>query len=326
LDTTQPPEVVLEQVAPCRDGAVARAELKSALAPAVAPGAEWKIRARFARSAGHVTAHGDVVNADGVTVASRSLTTDGADCASLAKGLGVWASLVLDTEVERAKASTPADIDDDPLVGPAAARSTSLWPTTTPPDPIPPEADVFLSHAKDKRTVELGLETFVMGGTGNGVLVGPSLYGIFEAAHGFFLRPTLLAGHSIGQLSQSAEAPATFVGSRFDACARLPGMYLEHRGMQLDLCGGGELGFSQVDSGSIAAGPTGSVPSPTQPFLALGPSFGLRGELGSSLSATLRGVADLSLLHDEVLRADGTPEPPSLFAWRAEVGLSWSVR
>ncbi len=267
-----------------------------------------------------------MVDADGVAVASRSLTTDGAVCASLAKGIGVWASLVLDAEVERAKSALRAESPDDPLAGPPAARSTSLWPTTAPPEPIPPEADVFLSHSRDKRTVELGLETFVMGGTGGGVVVGPTLYGIFEAAHGFFLRPTLLAGHSIGQLSQSAVAPATFVGSRFDACARLPGMYLERRGMQLDLCGGGEIGFSRVDSGVVAEGPPGSNPNLTQPFLALGPSFGLRGELGSSLSATIRGVTDLSVLRDEVLLSNGRSETPPLFAWRAEVGLSWSLR
>jgi len=326
LDSTRPPQVVVEQVALCRDPLATGDELRAALAPAAAPDGAWVVRARFERSGGQLTVHGDVVNAAGVAVASRALSGSGNACASLARGLGVWASLVLDAEVDRARTAPAASPPDDPLAGPPASRSTTLWPTSPPPDPRPPESDLFLSHSKDKRTVELGLDAFVMGGTGSGAVIGPSVYGIFEASHAFFLRPALLVGHSVGDLSPSGQAPATFLGSRFDACARLPGLYLDQRGLQLDLCGGAEVGFSQIDGGVVAAGPPGSSPSQTMPFFALGPSFGLRGELGSSLSAVVRGVTDISFLREDVYLASGGEVTPPLFAWRAEVGLSWSVR
>jgi len=325
VDSTRPPQVVLEPAVPCADAAAVQVELDKVLARARAPGPDWKVRARFEAATGHVTVYGEVVDAEGHPVASRTLSTGGTSCASLAKGLGVWASLVLDAEVDRARpASSPASLAEDPLAAPPAARSTeSLWPTARPPEPRSPEADMFLEHTKQERTVELGLESFVMGGTGGGAIVGPAAFGVFEAAHGFFLRPSILVGHSIE--TGSEETPATFLASRFDACARLPGMYRQGRGLQLDLCGGAEVGFSIVDSGLIANSPPGSSSNTTLPFLAVGPSFGLRGELGSSLSAVVRGVADISFLRDVVSFGDAQVTP-SILVGRAEVGLSWALR
>jgi hypothetical protein len=324
LENAQAPQVVVEDLAPCRDAAAARAELESALAATRAPGSSWRVKARFEKAGARVVAHGSVVDADGVTVADRALTNKGTECASLARGLGLWASLVLDAEVDRAKASAPPAAVEDPLAAPPAARASNVLPEVNPDDRRPPEADLFLSHSRGERTVELGVDSFLMGGTGGGTVLGPSLYGVFEASHGFFLRPALLVGHSIGGLSPTGEASGTFLASRFDACARLPGMYLEHRGMQLDLCGGGDLGFSRVD-GSVAleGGPNASR---TLPFIGLGPSFGVRGELGNSLSATIRGVTELSVLQDQVTLANGTHIGAGYFAGRAEVGLSWSLR
>jgi len=321
VDSTRPPHIVVEQVAACRDGVVARAQLEEALAPALAPGPSWMVRAKFERAGGRLSIHGDVIDADDVTVASRTLSTHGTDCASLAKGLAVWASLVLDAEVDRAKA-TPAGGDTSPspvpVVAVAGARpEESAWPESHAPDPHegrPADADLFLKHAKEERTVELGLSSFVMGGTGGGAIVGPAAYGIFETAHGFFLRPTLLGGHTVGGLSATAEAPATYLGSRFDACARLPGLYREGRGLSIDLCGGAELGFSLLDVG-------GSVP-----YAALGPSVGIRGELGTSLSAIVRGVGNVSLIRDGVMPSNGPEVAPAIFGGRAEVGLSWTLR
>jgi hypothetical protein len=324
LDSAQAPQVVIVEAAPCRDAAGARAELVTSLAPATAPGGSWQVKVQFTRSGKQLTGRGDVVNAQGVSVATRSIATRGSECTSLARGIAVWASLVLDLEVERARAAAPDVIPDVPPDDPGAAQTTSLWPTTAPAEPVPPEASTFLRHGASQRTVELGLETFVMGGTASGVVVGPTAYGVFETSHGIFLRPTLLAGHSIGQLT--AVAPGTFVGSRFDACFRLPGMYLDERGIQLDLCGGGELGFLRVDSGVVPHGAPGTDPTPTQAFLAVGPSLDLRGELGSSLSAVLRGVADANLLGDSVALANGGTATSSLLVWRAEVGLSWRLR
>jgi hypothetical protein len=286
LENAQAPQVILDDASSCRDASAVEAALDASLAATLAPRSAWKVRARFERAGARVVVHGSVVDAEGVIVADRTLSNDGDECASLAKGLGVWASLVLDAEVDRAKSAPGPSAVDDPLAAPPAARSTSLWPVNPPEEKRPPEADLFLRHSSGERTVELGVDSFLMGGTGGGTILGPSIYGVFEAQHGFFLRPALLVGHSIGGLSPTAEAAATFVASRFDACARLPGMYIEHRGMQLDLCAGADIGFSRVDNDVLLAGLSGASPSRTLPFFGVGPSFGLRGELGNNLSAT----------------------------------------
>jgi hypothetical protein len=328
LDATRPPQIFIEQVAPCRDAAAAQAQLKDALAPALAPSASWTVRARFQRTGGRLVVKGDVIDGDDVTVATRTLSTSGSDCASLAKGLAVWASLVLDAEVERAKPQEP-EVPAAPPAPPPQLPDASVWPGSQPAEPRSSDQDLFLAHSREQRTVELGLSTFVMGGRGGGAIIGPAAYGIFETAHGFFLRPTLLGGHSVGGLTATTEAPATFLASRFDACARLPGFYREGRGLQLDLCGGAELGFSRLDSGVVANAGTGAAGgggNSTLPFVGLGPSLGLRGELGASLSAIIRGVAELSLLRDSVTVVGGSVVTPPLVSGRAEVGLSWSLR
>jgi len=318
LDSTRPPQIVLEEVVACHDAAAARAELRSALGLSLAPAAGWTVTARFIREGGHLSIDGEVSDPSGAGVAHRLMSGDGALCAGLAKAVGVWASLVLDTEVERAKHATE-EPPVGPVVAPPAARSTGLWPDTDPNARHSPEEDVFLRHEQEQRTIEVGLESFLMGGTGGGPVLGPAVYGIFEVGHGIFVRPTFIVGHSVGTIP--ASAPATFGGVRLDACARLPGYYREHRGLQLDLCIGGETGFSELDSREAALG------SPTTlPFLALGPSFGLRGELGNSLSATIRGVTEVSFLRDPVTLTSGQSVIPGILVGRAEVGLSWALR
>jgi hypothetical protein len=321
VDSTRPPQIVVEEVADCRDAAAARAEIASALAPASAPGVGWTVKARFTRDRAHLTVGAAVVDATGVRVAERVMSTDGTLCAGLAKAVGVWASLVLDTEVDRAQhagedVAPPAPLSVPP---PPAARETNLWPDVDAAEKHSPEEDVFLHHAQGERTIEIGLQSFLMGGTGGGPVLGPALYGIFEAAHGIYLRPTLMLGHSVGSATTSAEG--TFVGARLDGCARLPGYYRERRGLQLDLCAGAETGFSQLDPGVALMGSSSVLP-----FVAVGPSFGIRGELGNRLSATIRGITEVSLLRDEVSMVDGARAGSSLFVGRAEVGLSWAIQ
>jgi hypothetical protein len=323
LDSAASPQVVLEELAACTDAETARAELDAALKQPGTVGRSWVLHVRFDRQDGHLVGEGKVVDGHGGTVAKRSLSTPGSECASVAKAIGVWASLVLDAEDDRRRATAAATpTSEDPLSGVPAARATDLWPL--PPDKPPPEAATFLRHDKSERTVELGLASFVMGGTGGGAIVGASPFGVFETAHGFFLRPAFFIGHSAGNFSTGLDAPATFIGSRFDACARLPGMYREHSGIQLDLCLGTEFGFSRLDDGDVPASASSS--NPTLPFVAVGPAIGMRGELGSNLSAIVRAVGELSLLRDGVALAEGGYLSPPLAAGRAEVGLSWSLR
>ena len=133
-------------------------------------------------------------------------------------------------------------------------------------------------------------------------------------AAGWFLRPALLAGGTVFKILPENKAEATLGAARFDACKRIPGNYLDKRGIQVDICAGPEAGVVNLQG----------APSPTTlPYLAAGPSMDLRGELASDLSVLVRGVAELNILP---ATADGGTVNPSLFVGRVEVGVSWRLR
>ena len=79
--------------------------------------------------------------------------------------------------------------------------------------------------------------------------------------------------------------------------------------MQLDLCGGADVGAMRASGRTIA-------------FFAPGPAIALRGELASELSAELRGVALFNVTRVSELDAQGA----SLIAGRAEFALTWRLR
>ena len=64
----------------------------------------------------------------------------------------------------------------------------------------------------------------------------------------------------------------------------------------------------------------------TLPYLDLGPSIGLRGELGSRLSAVLRVVAGVNLLRSSFVDLSGASELPPLAEGRLELAFSWDMR
>jgi hypothetical protein len=311
LDVPEPPKIVLEQPAPCSDGQKAAETLRRALAPSLAPRPAWTVSVRFERTATHLSAEGEITDELGAPVAHRGMKQDSGECSALARAVGVWASLVLDAEMERASSAPPPPPVPGRRTAPLAeAPSPSpeqLWPAPAPQEKPQPEARLLLAHPEGERTIEVGLTSFLMGGTGSGIVAGPSAFAVFEVGRGWFLRPTVAIARTLEDLSPSSHA--TWAAARFDACGRVPGFYLERRGIQLDICGGAEGGVLDGSSWVL-------------PFAAVGPSMGLRGELGGDLSAMVRAVAEVNLL-----RNTSTPGvDPDLFVGRAEVGLSWRIR
>jgi hypothetical protein len=258
------------------------------------------------QGAGGLRAEGEITDATGAPVAHRSVERSEPECVGLARAIGVWASLVLDAEVERAKAApTP----------PPPPPVSEGWPAPAPPPEKPsPETELFLAHAPGERQIEIGAASFVMSGTGTGLLAGGSLFVVDEVAAGWFLRPALLAGGTVFQILPEDQAEATFGAVRFDACKRIPGNYLERRGIQVDLCAGPEAGVLNLQGGPAPA---------TLPYLAAGPSVALRGELASDLSVMVGGAAELNILGQT---ADGGTVNPSLWIARVELGVSWRLR
>jgi hypothetical protein len=266
---------------------------------------------RVTRDTRELHATGEIVDAAGAPVAHREIDRQGTECAGLGRAIGVWASLVLDAEVQRAQ-------DEAPVPRPPAPAPDPGWPAPAPPPEKPsPESQLFLAHPAEERDVELGAASLVMTGTGAGMIAGGTLFGVSEVGAGWFLRPSLIAGRTVTEVSSGSGVYATLGAGRFDACKRIPGNYLESRGLQLDICAGPEVGFLTV------AGASGGSPSQTLPLLALGPSIDFRGELGNALSVLVRGVADLNVLPEST--SDGLVTEAILVA-RAEVGLSWRLR
>jgi hypothetical protein len=319
LDAPEPPQIVFELPAPCGDAARAEQAFRAALAPSVAPGHAWKVTMRVAREKGELRAAGEITDGAGAPVAHRTIDRQaghaGGECAGLGRAIGVWASLVLDAEVQRA-------IEEAPLPAPPApahpsAPEPEAPPTEPPPEKPSPESEFFLAHSKEERDLEVGAASLAMSGTGTGMIAGGTIFEISEVGGGWFLRPSLGLGRSVTQIvAGDPGAYATFGAGRFDACKRIPGNYLDQRGLQLDICLGPEVGFLHFD-------PTAGLAAQTLPLLALGPSINFRGELGNALSVLVRGVADVNFL--ATTTADGLVSEALLIA-RAEVGLSWRLR
>ena len=331
LDVPAVPTIVLERPAPCADANRAEELLKRALAPALAPRGAWTVTARFSRSGGSISVEGEITDEVDAPVAHRVITEPGSECSSLARAVGVWAALVLDAEVDKAEqaAAEPPPPPPPPPVNP-------------PPQEKPaPEHPLPLTTSANDRSLELGATILIMDGEGSGVLAGPALLVIAEVGRGWFLRPSVFVGRSLQTLSE--DVYATLVGARVDACGRIHGFYIDRHGIQLDLCGGAEIGFQHFDAPSTyMSSPTPGLP--TLPLLALGPSASLRGELGAGLALVLRGTVELNILEDgfayqqaastgavEVVTASPPPQGavtvyPSLVAGRGELGLTWQLR
>jgi hypothetical protein len=276
-------------------------------------------------------AEGEITGENGSVVAHRTLSGAPGDCDALARAVGVWASLVLDTERARsgssdspAPATAVASPGAAPELGVADSHPEITWPAPAVLEKPSPEHDWYL-HNDDERTLELGVGAFLMAGTGANTVAGASPYLVVEAGHGVFLRPSLAIGQSVAPLASPTELRATWGAARFDACLRLPGLYTRHHGIQLDTCGGADLGFTH-----FGAAPPGTAGTPvsvvTALFASIGPSLELRGELGGSMAVALRGVAGLNVVRAGFEDGTGAQVEAPLWSGRIELALSWRLR
>ena len=140
-----------------------------------------------------------------------------------------------------------------------------------------------------------------MAGAGAGAMAGASPYAIIEAGHGIFLRPALAFAEALPALNTPPIVRALWLAARFDTCLRLPGLYTRNQGMQLDMCGGADVGLLDdvTDDHTI-------------PYVSLGPSI--------FLSATIRGVAGVNVTS----QTSGDIFQP-LWSGRLELAFSWKV-
>lgn len=317
MDSTEPPRIVLQAQDACVDVDGARGALNDGVGPARAPSAGWILTVRLTRGDGRrLQGVGDLQDASGATIAHRELgqPDSRAGCPGLTRAMGVWAGLVLETEVEKASALTSEPVPSIAAeAGPVEA--TSGWPPPAKPEPASPEHDWYLHH-DEGRSLELGAGAFLMSGSGGGALAGPLVFAVVETGHGIFLRPSIAFGETLTSLPPSDVHSAMWGAGRLDACLRLPGLYTKNHGMQLDVCGGADGGVTHIES----------ITPSDLPYFAVGPSVGLRGELGSRLAATLRAVAGIAVVRGTYTDLEGNTQLPPLATARVELAFSWDMR
>jgi hypothetical protein len=165
--------------------------------------------------------------------------------------------------------------------------------------------------------LELGAGAFFMAGGGSGSYAGVTPFLVDEIASGVFLRPSVLVGGSL-----ATNVSSTFFGGRLDVCARLPGRYASRNGIQLDLCGGPDVGVSFVSAGTLPGNPPSDK---ALPYVNLGPSVDLHGEVGS-LAVLLRGVVGINIAQEGYADVTGKQVDVPALAGRLELDFSWGLR
>ena len=195
------------------------------------------------------------------------------------------------------------------------AEPVAAWPAPALEEKASPEHDWYLHH-DEGRALELGAGLFLMTGAGGGAIAGPTAFVVVEAGHGLFLRPSVAFGESLTSLPPSDVKASTWGAGRFDTCLRMPGLYTRHHGMQLDVCGGTDIGATSIQSTN----------STTLPYWDVGPSINLRGELGGRLSAVLRAAAGANILRGAFKDQNGDTEQVPIGNVRLELAFSWDVR
>lgn len=311
----------------CPDADRAEAAIRDALASTSGAGYKLVVKVRFDATGTRVVAELD--GPDGA-LSHRELQTSGRRCESLARGAGVWAALALDAEHTRtiqAAARAKADSDEAARASKALRTAHAMTPTAgggpsttdnaleaTDGDDAAavaararnaakPTTDAAAPTVQRPPLLDVGVSSTMSTGYGSGAspVVGADVFAQIALRPGVFLRPAL--GFGAGMTN-----PTSVGRGRVDACLRIPGNYIESRGLELDTCLGMELGGVRAPN-NLGVQETRFIFTP-------GPALALRGAMTRALSIEIRGTFGFNIpLNYEA----------DLLNLRAEIGLTWAV-
>jgi hypothetical protein len=167
------------------------------------------------------------------------------------------------------------------------------------------------------RPVSLGATTFLLAGIGSGGIVGGSAFLTDGLGQDVFVRFSASAGQSPAEIMR-----ITWAAAGLDTCLGIPGNYASGSGLELNLCGGAEAGFTSIAAGVF---PSNSIARQTLAHINLGPRVELRAELGPRLAILLRVALGLNVARDSFVDATGQRVDPSLGTSRVDLGFSWAL-
>ncbi|MDF2697129.1 MAG: hypothetical protein K0S65_5512 [Labilithrix sp.] len=314
-------EAVLVASSECSDHARAEAMLATSLAPSRGPrhstekDAHWRLTMSVTVAApGIKSADAQIQDDRGRVVAERTVSdrTTGS-CVALARAVGAWAQIVLDDELVRehedAERRERESSLPPPETRPIRTTSTSVpndadadAGSLTPTDRAPPEG----------RTFEIGTMLFLRNGAAaTGGMFGVSPFVTVSFAEKWVVRPSFMYGTSTSRVppDESNSENLSSMGGRLDVCRRMPGNYLDHRGMEFDACLGG-------DAVSVWSGRDSTVRG------TLGPSVVLRGEIGHGFGLEIRTMVGVNLSRARFMDS----EELAPFVAAAELGASVRFR
>lgn len=317
-------DTVIAREADCSDRARAEAALSKALAAARGPkrskeaasaDQRWRLDMQVVTSApGIKSADAQIRDDTGRVVAERTVSDRAASgaCTALARAVGAWAQIVLDDELvrahedaEKATKPEPEPPESRPIVM-TTSRPRKRSGTDTEADDITPKPET----EQTVRTFEIGTTLFLRNGVAaTGGIFGASPFITIGFSKIWVLRPAFLVGTSTSKVppDQSKSDNVSAVGGRFDFCRRLPGNYLDRRGVEVDACAGGDVMHISSDLSSAWRA-------------SLGPSAIVRGELGN-FGLEFRGVVGANLLRGGFVGGDAP-----YFVAGAELGGSVRFR
>lgn len=321
-------EPVIEAKADCSDRDRAQAALVAALQAARGPRrssssssssaassqAKWRLDMNVSATAPGIRAADARIRDDsGAVVAERTVSDKSqGSCVALARAVSAWAQIVLDDELVRAHDDAERAHPDRELPESRPIVMTTSRPTVPDADNPSPFSSTE-SKEPVARMYEVGTMLFLRNGAApTGGMFGVAPFATVSFSERWVIRPSLAIGTSTSRVppDQSNSVNIYMFGGRLDLCGRMPGNYIDHRGIEFDICAGGDA--ARVWSNRATAF-RGSV----------GPSGVLRGEIGQNFGLEFRTMVGVNLARS----ADGfgdTDLPP--FVAAAELGASVRFR
>lgn len=288
-----PIEVVIDAAADCSDRERAASALAASLAAARGPRRSprrtwWLLQVQVTGAgAGVKAADARIWDDAGHLVAERSVSdkTNGS-CSALVRAVSAWTQIVLDDEMVRGQqepgAPPPAPAPTTPVQAPASSSSSGMSST----DGVIKAP----SSSESGHTVEVGTTMMLRNGVAaRGGLFGASPFVTVSFSKTWILRPSAIIGTSTSRVppDETKQSTVSGVGGRLDFCKRVPGNYIDRRGIELDVCAGGDLLYVWSD---LVNAMRSSV----------GPSAVLRGEVTSNLALEIRGMVGANLARGDL--------------------------